>query len=150
VQGLGKEPRFTVTLADGQTDQVPPEAAVEVLHEGGAWSGAIASMEGTVEGETQLVLAGADGGALCGKECLDIVIPGREGRFRVQIVVVPATTGPMVPAAAIGTDASGAAFLTAAADGDQVPVTLTARDSGHAIVDGVEPGVEILLFGAPA
>lgn len=147
VQRLGKAPKFTVTLADGQADEVPPDAPVEVLHEDGVWSSSIASMEGTVEGETELVLAGADGGDLCGNECLDIVVPGKESRFRVQIVVVPATTGPMVPAAAITTDASGTAFVTAAADGDQVPVTLTARDSGHAIVDGIEPGVEILLFG---
>lgn len=143
---LPDAPRFVVALAQEQRDLVPLSAAVIVEHPDGAWEGQIASAETGVNGDLELVLEGVDGAPICGAECAQAVPPDREVHFRARIVAVPETTGPVVPAAALQTSSAGEVTVTTST-GTQVPVTLVAADAGQAVVDGLEPGATILLFG---
>lgn len=143
---IGAAPRFSVTLSQDQVDLVPLDSAVFIEHDGGEWPARIASAESTAEGEVELVLAAAEDGAICGEKCIEAVPVGKTTHFSTRVVVIPETSGPLVPAAALRTDPSGA-IAVVTPDGETHPVALVVRDSGQAIVDGVSAGTEILLFG---
>ena len=93
------------------------------------------------------MLQAADGGAICGTSCDQVPVDG-SGRYRTDLVVVPDTSGPVVPIAAIVTGADGRTFVTRD-DGRDVLVRIVAAAHGRAVVDGVEPGETIRLSTDP-
>ncbi len=147
---VATSPTFTVTLASDQASAVPSEGAVTVSGEGYTWSGAISSAE-LRDANLVLTLTGSDGGALCGADCSALTVPSRDSAavFRADLIIVPATSGPLVPIAAIGLDASGAHIVTRA-DGTQVAVEVVAASDGIAIVKGVRLGEQLLLIAPDA
>lgn len=146
VHVLAASPRFTMTLSDEQLDSVPSNARVRVSTGGQTWKAQVASLQAGEPGETTLVLRGARGGDVCGAQCDRYIGTDGPQRLRATVVVVPRTSGPMVPAAAIQSDVNGGLFVTDTS-GEQRPVEVLAADGGQAIVDGLEIGTEILLFG---
>lgn len=97
------------------------------------------------EGRTFATLTAPDGGPVCDPEaCIDLVPVEGSRRVNVDFTLVPATTGPVVPIAAVRTDAAGEPFVVLA-DGTRRPVELVVSSGGLVIVDGVDAG-EILLL----
>lgn len=141
-------PGFQIGLAPEQASLVPLSADVRVHFAGGIWEAVITqAVERPERGQLDLILAGADGGPVCGAECGEWV--GLDGRslFRADIIVIPETTGPIVPVGAISTDAGNAPSVTLT-DESLVPVVIVESANGLAVVDGLDPGTEILLPAA--
>jgi hypothetical protein len=67
--------------------------------------------------------------------------------YVVDIVAVPETAGPLVPAAALRTEPSGSVYLVGA-NGAHIAVKVRAAAEGRAIVSGVDEGQMIQLFAA--
>lgn len=86
---------------------------------------------------------------MCGKACADWVSLAGRTDFGAEIVVVPETTGPVVPGAAIITDPGGGHSVRLAS-GDEVGVEVVESTNSLAVVTGVEVGdVVVLPYGRP-
>jgi hypothetical protein len=145
IDTLSSAPVFTVTLSQDQAPLVPLSGAA-ILHAGTtSWSGDIATSATTPVGELVLTIEGASGAPLCGGEC-DLVPTGDVTNYRVDLVSVPETSGPLVPAAALKSKPDGSVFVVGGS-GDEIAVTILAAADGRAVVAGVEPGQELRLFG---
>lgn len=140
------DPAFTVTLGADQAAVVPTEGPVTVSGSGRSWAGVVASAE-QVESTLVLGITGADGAPVCADECdaLTPPPPGAATVFQADFTLVPETTGPVVPVAAIGTTASGDHVVTRT-DGRRVPVVVVASSDGMAVVEGVHVGDEVWLI----
>lgn len=141
------DPAFWIPLAVEQAALVPLSADVSVIYPDGVWQARIQQALETPEfGTLDLHLSGLGGGSVCGSDCAVWVDLQARSDFRAEIVVIPDTSGPVVPVAAITSDAANNAFVTLE-DGSLVPVTVVESASGLAVVDGIDLGTEILLFG---
>ena len=152
VSRLATAPTIVVPLTSEQRNLVPLSGTVRVNYAEGTWDAVIArAAEATEQGvdELSLVLEAADGGVVCRDACAEwIPFTGRTS-FEADIVVVPETTGPVVPVAAIVTDPGGAHSVQMV-DGTQAPIDVLVSTGGLAVVDGVEPGdVVVLPFAVP-
>lgn len=145
VDVLPAAPTFTVVLAADQASLVPLTAPVNVVHPDGTWTASTASSVINADNELVLTLAGADGAPVCAQTC-DVVPIGDPAQYRAEIVVVPETTGPVVPSAALRTAPDGSVSVTTS-DGASVPVQMLVASSGQAVVSGVEVGDTVELFG---
>lgn len=96
------------------------------------------------QGRQSAVLT-ARSGTLCAvDDCLRLAPPAGDASVEVEFILVPETTGPMLPVAAIQTDASGQSFVERP-DGTRAPVRVLVASGGSAVVDGVSAGEEIML-----
>ncbi|RBY97133.1 peptidoglycan-binding protein [Blastococcus sp. TF02-8] len=153
LSALADAPEFAVVLSSQQQDSVPLTAAVEVHAGNTSWSGVIADAVATPEGDLRLRLTGPGGGALCGADCGQVPVSGAP-RYRTDVVLVPETSGPVLPVAAIVTAPDGTTHVVHE-DGQQAPVEIVAAAEGRAVVSGVEIGDRVRLLpgagvGAPA
>ena len=146
IEVLSDAPVFTVTLGQDQAPLVPLSGSVIVHHGAGVWTGVIATSTTTPIGELLLTIMGADGGAVCGNEC-DLVPVTATAQYRADLVVVPETSGPLVPSAALQTRPDGTVFV-ADESGQELDVTVLAAADGRAIVQGVDVGQMVRLFGS--
>ena len=138
------EVRFWIPLAPEQRSLVPLSAEVKVTHGESVWDARIAeAVEDETRGELSLILEGLNGGSVCGAECGEVSLRGQTS-FPAEIVVVPETTGPVVPVAAVESLPDGSTVVTQEG-GAQLPVTVVAASDGLAVVDGIEAGEVILL-----
>lgn len=143
---LPTAPDFSIPLSPDQRNLVPLDAAVAISHPGGEWPAMILRVtELSEDGQPvlRLHLGAVDGAAVCAQDC-DLVAVRGITDFPARIIVVPTTTGPLVPAAAVQTDALGATSVVLA-DGGTRAVTILAQAQGRAVVDGVEVGEQIQL-----
>ncbi len=139
------DPLFRIPLAVEQRALVPLSADVYVTYPDGVWNARIERATESPEfGQLDLILAGADGGPVCGDVCAEWVDLQKPTDFRADIVVIPEQTGPVVPVAAISTDPGNRAFVTLT-DGSMIPVDVVESANGLAVVDGIEAGTELLL-----
>ena len=139
------DPEFVIPLVPDQRGLVPVDASVEVAYDGGVWEGRIVrSVENPEADELLLVLGADEGGPLCGRRCAEVVPLLGRSRYAAEVTIVPETTGPVVPIAAITTDPSGATSVTLA-DGTEAPVGIVAAAGGLAVVDGVSVGTVVVL-----
>lgn len=149
---LAGEPRVWVPLSPEQRNLVPLSGEVRVSYPGGVWEAVIAeAVESTVQGivSLDLVLEAPGGGPVCGSSCAEWVSLTGRTDFGAEVVVVPETTGPVVPAAAIVTDAGGGHSVRLVS-GATVPVEVVESTNSLAVVSGVDAGdVVVLPFGAP-
>ena len=139
------DPVFRIPLSPEQANLVPLAADVAVSYAEGSWDARIDRAVESNPGQLDLVLVGADGGSVCREACVDWVDLTGSTRFRAEIVVIPETSGPVVPVGALSTDAANNPSVTLV-DGSLVPVTVIESANGIAVVDGIEPGTEILLL----
>ncbi len=145
VQVVPSDPDFRIPLASGQAALVPLSADVFVTYPEGVWEARVeAAVEQVESGQLDLFLSGADGDSVCGDKCARWVQLTGRTVFRVEIVVIPETTGPVVPVGAISSGAGNEASVTLT-DGTSVPVTVLESANGLAVVDGIDAGTEILL-----
>lgn len=145
VRRVTGDPVFVIPLALEQRGLVPLDAEVFVGHGAGVWEGMIGMVrEDDQRSELLLEIVALDGGSLCGAECAaEVPLIGRSN-YPAEVVVIPETSGPVVPIAAIQTSPDGATYVRAP-DGGQIPVTIVEASNGIAVVEGVGVGDVILL-----
>jgi peptidoglycan hydrolase-like protein with peptidoglycan-binding domain len=146
IEVLSDAPVFTVTLGLDQAPLVPLSGSVIVHFGAGTWTGVIATTTTSALGELVLTIESADGGAVCGDQC-DLVPVIAPAQYRADLVVVPETTGPLVPSAALQTRPDGTVFVTDEA-GRELDVKVLAAADGRAVVQGIEVGQMVRLFGS--
>lgn len=147
VNRLSTAPSIVVPLTLEQRNLVPLSGSVELTYPEGTWDAVIArAAESSEQGvdRLDLVLTAPDGGPACGNACAEWVPPSGRTSFEARIVVIPETTGPVVPSAAIVTDPGGGQVVRLA-DGREVPIEVVASTGGLAIVSGVEVGDVVQL-----
>ncbi|NOY56170.1 MAG: peptidoglycan-binding protein, partial [Actinobacteria bacterium] len=129
------DPVFRIPLSIEQRTLVPLSAEVRVTFPEGVWDARVdRAVESPEFGQLDLLLTGIDGGSVCGSGCARWVDLVDRTDFRAEVVVIPVTSGPLVPVAAIGSDAANQPFVTTV-DGTRVPVTIVAASQGVAVVD---------------
>lgn len=141
---LPDAPTFRIVLTSEQRSLVPLQANVVVHPEGATWTGRITAAMESAAGALELRLGTQDGGPLCGSDCERVPVAGKSN-FPVDVIVVPRTSGPVVPVSAIGTDVRSSPYVLDQS-GRRRPVRIVASDGGLAVVDGIEPGTRVRLF----
>jgi peptidoglycan hydrolase-like protein with peptidoglycan-binding domain len=139
---LEPAPALSIRIAGPKLAELRVGMAAEVTFASGAQR-TLAIVGLATDGDGTRVELGPPTGPLCARPaCLDLVSLDAEERLDVRIVLVPETRGPLVPAAALQSDAAGNAFVELAG-GERRPVRIVVAADGSAIVDGVGIG-EIL------
>jgi len=153
VNRLSPAPLIVVPLTPEQRNLVPLSGSVELTYPGGTWDAIITrAAESSEQGieRLDLILAAPSGGPVCGDACTDWIPPSGRTSFEAKIVVIPETTGPVIPVAAIVTDPGGGQSVRLA-DGSEVPIDVVVSTGGLAVVSGIEVGdVVVLPFADPA
>lgn len=137
---------FTMSLTSEQAALIPQDSVAEITHEKSIWPAVIAQTTTDDSGNVTHTLAATDGGEVCAKQCQELP-SGSSVTLRSKVIVVPATTGIGIPAAAITTTASGQAQVTT--DSGTSDIKVLASGQGLAIVDGLEAGTQVQVLGAP-
>jgi len=146
---LGDEPRVWIPIGLEQRNQIPDQAQVRVSVADGVWEGVIAevvALDVSEAGDFDLLLRAVTGGPICGMDCTAQIPAAGRSEYRVEIVLVPTVAGPVVPASAVITRPDGSSYITTA-DGEDLPVTVLGAQGSLLLVDGIEIGVDILVFG---
>lgn len=144
VRRLAGDPSFTIPLLPEQRSLVPLDAVVLVSHSGVVWDARISTVrEDDAKGQLLVDLEASDGGSVCGDDCAAEVSLVGTTDFSVEVVVVPETTGPVIPMAAIETAPDGTMSVTT--PGGVVPIEIIASADGLAVVGGVSVGDRIVL-----
>lgn len=123
---------MVVPLTPDQRDLVPLSGSVRLTYPDGTWDAVIARAAETVDDGAErldLVLEAPNGGPVCGDTCAQWIPASGRSAFPADIVVVPETTGPVVPIAAIITEADGS-HVVERDDGTRVPVEVIVSASG--------------------
>jgi peptidoglycan hydrolase-like protein with peptidoglycan-binding domain len=136
------EPEFvaTVQLAQSMDTSLP----IEVTFDGETVSTVVAGSREDNNGTTVLTLRREDGTPVCGDRCDVVPLNRNDAVYPARQVVIPAVTGPGVPAAAVWLSASGEPYLVTP-DGTQVPVTILGQGQGRVVLDGVDVGKVVVL-----
>lgn len=143
---LGATPQFAVTVSDNAA-QPPPEAQVEVQGpEGEVWTGQLsATTAASGPDDPSVPLLAVGEGPLCGEACG--LVPGEGSTtYPGRATLVPQQRGPLVPVAAIATKADGRTIVLTP-EGDEIDIEILVTDGSHAVIDGIEPGQQVRLFG---
>ncbi|CAN5536936.1 hypothetical protein BH23CHL10_BH23CHL10_13690 [soil metagenome] len=145
LERLEEAPSVVMEFGGRPPDQLTPElGGIATFRDGTAVSVAVREFR-MEQGRTIVQVMAADGGGLCEPErCLDLVPSSGDVPLNIEFVLVPETPGPLVPAAAIQTDAIGRPYVVLG-DGSPQPVEIVVTSGGLAIVDGVEAGEVIEL-----
>lgn len=126
-------PEVSLRLGEGQRNLVSPGTGTVIRAGDSAWEGVVADVVETPTGESRATVTAPDGGPVCGEQCGALA----EGQaLPAEIIVVPETTGPAVPAAAIRLDPDGSPFVESP-DGERIDIVVLAEADGLAVVDGV-------------
>lgn len=145
---LGTRPQFAVTVSDNAT-QPPPQAEVEVQGpEGEVWTGQLSATtptSGPDDPDQSVPLVAIEEEPLCGDAC-DLVPGEGSTTYPGRATLIPQQRGPLVPVAAIATKPDGRTILLTP-EGDEIDIEILVTDGSHAVVDGIEPGEEVRLFG---
>jgi peptidoglycan hydrolase-like protein with peptidoglycan-binding domain len=143
---LPEGPRFWIPLSSDQRALVPSDAPVLVEYSEGEWEAVTVKLvDSTQTFGIEYILAAPDGGPVCGAGCASAVPIIGVSDFEVRVVVIPETTGPGIPVAAIHTGANGNLFVRLASGGEEVPVTVIESTGGTAIVEGIDAGEVVLV-----
>lgn len=144
LERLAAAPTLTIEFGGSAPAQLEPGLAAEVVFPGGARRTVVLSSIHQEQGRTWATLDPTDGALCNGADCLELVPASGETPVDATFTLVPDTTGPLVPAAAIQSDAAGHAFVQLP-DGTRQPVEVRVASGGSVIVDGVNVGDEIVL-----
>jgi peptidoglycan hydrolase-like protein with peptidoglycan-binding domain len=147
VRVLGSAPDFSVTITASNRASIRSGDAISIAApDGSTWTGTLGTFEPAITGIPGSYTATV-GGTLCGTDCGLVPVEG-ETALRGSIVLVPETTGPVVPTSALVVQPSGGSAVTMA-DGSTRTVTVVAEANGFAVVDGLDAGAIIRLPSPP-
>lgn len=138
------DPAFTIKLNEDQAALVPVGARVVLTLDESTWDAVVAAVAPAGAGAVLLELTAPDGTLVCGVACASLP-PQDEILLGAEVHVVPKTTGPGVPAAAVHTDAAGKTYVVMA-DGPRREVTVLATGDGLAVLDGVSAGELVVVI----
>lgn len=153
--GADAAPEFSFRVLPEAVSRTTPGMAVQIDASGDQWSGEVDHLEAATDETdgtdgTIAVLRPVKGSSsICGNECAQVLKLGAKGVLPGTLVLVPETSGPEVPTAAITTDASGSTYVTLDT-GKRKAVRILASNDGRSVVDGVKVGDRILVVGSPA
>lgn len=152
INGLSEFPSVVVPLTVDQRNLVPLSGEVRLTYPDGTWEAVIARAAETNDQGVErldLILEAPGGGPVCGDSCAEWIPPEGRTNFPAEIVVIPETTGPVVPVAAIVTDPGGGQTVQLP-DGSMVEIEVVVSTGGLAVVRGIEAGdVVVLPFAEP-
>lgn len=134
------EQNFVLVVTQDQARMIPAEASVQITWQEHTWGAVIAGSEQDEFGNTELSLAGPDGGLVCGDAC-DTLPGDAQVTLRSEVVIVPHIEGTAVPAAAVHTRADSSAYVIT--ESGETEVTVAGSGGGVAIVDGIEVGTRV-------
>lgn len=141
------EPGFVVRATREQATRMTTGNPVTITSpKGKRWRAVVAQKRATIDDNFEVVLAPINKAtSICGSDCAEL--PTRARTLLVAAIeVVKPTTGLIVPASAVVTDAAGATMVITA-DGTRTPVTVTITVGGQSVVTGLSVGQ---LVQAPA
>lgn len=144
LEQLAPAPTLTIEFGGSVPAQLEAGVVGEVAFPGGARRTVALSSIHQDLGRTWATLDPLDETLCAGADCLELVPPTGETPIDVTFTLVPETTGPLVPVAAVQSDAAGHAFVVLP-DGTRKTVTIRVASGGSAIIDGVSVGDEIVL-----
>lgn len=144
VNGLGKEPSFSVPVTDSQSAMMPDGTRVEITNsEGAVWNGYVEGRKTDDQSAVTLTLAGKDGASICADSCGTIPATGTS-LLLSRVVTVESVVGLTVPSAALLSDASG--NLSVVDDKNKAhPVTVVTSARGMSIIKGVPAGLRVRI-----
>jgi hypothetical protein len=138
-------PEFVLVLSADQAQTITSDVPLKVSFEDMTWDAVISSGRVDDHGFTENTLTAPRGGIVCGQDCGRL--PADEQMsLRGEAIVVPAVSGPSLPVAAVRTDAQGATYVVLAG-GAHRDITVLGSGQGIAVVEGVEEGDEVVVFG---
>jgi peptidoglycan hydrolase-like protein with peptidoglycan-binding domain len=144
LERLAPRPTLTMDFGGSPPTQLEPGVAGDVTFPSGGHRSVVLSPIHSDLGHVWATLD-SDGGVLCDVvDCLDLVPADGVTPLDVTFTLVPETTGPLVPVAALQSDATGKVFVELP-DGRRRTVTVRVASGGSAIVDGLVVGEEIVL-----
>lgn len=144
---FGQQPVFSMSLPEGQLRAAHEGQTVVLDFQGNTWEAHIGTIREKDEEKTltaELVpLPGQK--SICAEQCPLISPHGIKG-MKATVVVIPEKTGKQVPIASIRVDATGQTVVVSE-DGKQIPVTVLVTVGGQSIVDGIDSGQKIRVWG---
>lgn len=141
---LAPRPTMTIEFGGSPPTQLEPGVTGEVAFPGGADRSVVLSTIRSDLGRVWATLEPVRGDLCPAADCLDLVPAAGVTPLDVTFTLVPETTGPIVPVAALQSDAAGKVFVVLP-DGRRQTVTVRVASGGSAIVDGITVGEEIVL-----
>jgi peptidoglycan hydrolase-like protein with peptidoglycan-binding domain len=141
VKGLPAAPTFVIPVTESQTSMMPNGTRVEITSGEAKWEAVVVDQVTDEMACTRIILAGPDGGTICGEECGTIPVTGQT-LLQSRIVTVETVAGLVVPSAALLSGADGTVTVT---DFDAVshPVTVVTSARGMSVVEGVPAGTRV-------
>lgn len=140
---LPASPQFTVVLPENQAGLVEPGMNISIEGPSSTWSALIGEIAPPKDDNSAIATLIPDKNAptICGDKCGTVPAAGT-GSLTGTIVVVPRTSGPMVPTAAlvVGNDGTTAVVTE---EGSRVPVEVIASSGGRAIIEGLKVGTRL-------
>lgn len=149
VWALSDLPEFFIELGQGAGGALPPAGSeVRIAAASSVWTAVVGVTSLGDEGETMISLTTSDGAPICGAECTTVPATMEATVYSGEVVITPTAEGPIVPVAALATDATGRTFVRTTV-GEEVEVRVLADDGGRAVVEGVVVG-DRLSLSAPS
>lgn len=144
----GNTPTFIMPLPEGQLRATSEGQAVTLEYDGHTWQAIIGKIsENPEERILEATLQPIPGNAtICGEYCDTIPAEGLKG-INATVVLVAEESGTQIPITAIRVNNEGQTVIIDAA-GKQIPITVRTTVGGQAIVDGIEPGQSIRIWGS--
>lgn len=140
-------PEATLLLIIDQLPRVNQGQTVTVhLPDGTDVQGIIGDPISDQSSTLQYAIVDEEGAPVCGAECASLFSPDQESFVSVSIEVIPVEQGLIVPNSAIGSGPDGGAVVETPA-GEIIDITVVVQGDGVSVVEGIEAGTEIRLFG---
>jgi peptidoglycan hydrolase-like protein with peptidoglycan-binding domain len=143
IEVLGQYPSFSLSISSEQNALIPDGSVVRIAGPNGQnWRALVATRTASVSDSVLIRLQPASGRqAVCGAGCEAVPVL-RQSLLTARIVVVPRTSGVVVPSAALTSSADGQTVVTLS-DTEQIPVTVVASAGGRTVVAGLDAGERI-------
>ena len=139
---LENEPTFTIQLRRAVLAGLPPDSIVIIEGPGGTeWAASLGPVRDLGGDEVEVLLESRQ--TICGERCNLLPVQGKT-RLVGEVVLVPDTTGPVAPAAAVRVSPDGTTYVTEATRG-RVEVSVLASADGLVVLTGVQEGDRVAI-----
>jgi peptidoglycan hydrolase-like protein with peptidoglycan-binding domain len=142
---LGAVPDFTISITQDQAAMIPEGTRVDITHGKETWKAKVDHVDDNGDSLATAVLAPVGDDPICGSDCGRIPVKPAAS-LDSDVVVVPKTSGVVVPTSALTTaDDGGTVVVTDA--GTVLPVKVTASAKGSSVDEGVTAGTHVRTPG---